>query len=69
VPTVSLTTALRLLIQESGLSKRCIARRAGVHYEIVLRFMRGERAVSMATADKILAALKVTCRLEKEAKT
>jgi plasmid maintenance system antidote protein VapI len=69
VPTVSLAMALRLLIQESGLSKRCIARRAGVHYEIVLRFMRSERAVSMATADKILAALNTTCKLEKEAKT
>ena len=66
---VPFSTALRLLIQESGMSRRCIAKRAGVHYQIVYRFMRGERMLAMDTADKILAALRVTCELKREEKT
>jgi DNA-binding LacI/PurR family transcriptional regulator len=51
------------------MSRRCIAKRAGVHYQIVYRFMRGERMLAMETADKILAALRVTCELKRDAKT
>lgn len=66
---MSLAMALRLLIQESGLSKRCIARRAGVHYQLVYRFMRGHGMLTMGNADKVISALNATCKLEREAKT
>lgn len=69
MPTVPFSLALRILIQESGLSRRCVAKRAGVHYQLVYRFMRGERMLSMETADKILTALRATCKLERDAKT
>jgi len=71
VPTVSVSIALalRVLIQESGWTAYKIARVARVNHRSIYRFMRNERMLDLDTADRVLRALKATCKLEREAKT
>ncbi len=53
---------LRQAFADSGLSRFELARRAGVSYAIVHRFIGGERDVTLKTASKLCGVLGVALR-------
>ena len=63
---MSLAVALLLLIQESGMSLRCIARRAGIDVAVLSRFKRGKTMPDLETCEKLLKALRATCEFKRE---
>jgi transcriptional regulator with XRE-family HTH domain len=54
LPTVSESLRLRL---ESGPSVRRLSRQSGVDRAVISRFKRGERSVTLETADRLASAL------------
>lgn len=48
---------LRTAIGQSGLTPYAVAKAAGIHPQIVGRWLKGERDLTLATADKIAAGL------------
>ena len=48
---------LRAAIRRSGLSQNEVARRAGIDPGMVNRFLHGTRSMTLATAEKVAAAL------------
>lgn len=58
MPT-DLTTQLRAAIAKDGRSAYQLARDSGVAQQIITRFMRGKRDVTLATAAKLAQALGV----------
>ncbi len=53
---------LREAFAESGLSRFELARRAGISYAIVHRFMGGDRTITLDTASKLANVLGVELR-------
>lgn len=56
-PPGPLTSALRKAIEASGWTSAELAGRSGVTAAVISRFRRGERDVTLATADKFAKAL------------
>ena len=56
-PSTDLGGQLRAAFAESGLSRFELARRAGVSYAIVHRFMGGDRTITLDTATKLADVL------------
>lgn len=54
-----LTDGLRELIRQSGMSTYELAARSGVDDAVISRFVRGERTITMDTADRLAVALKL----------
>lgn len=52
--------SLREAIRERGLTAYGAAKRAGVSVDAVQRFLNAERGLSLATVDKLAAALELT---------
>jgi plasmid maintenance system antidote protein VapI len=57
------TEALQQAIRDSGLRLREIARRADIDVGIVSRFLDGSRTMTLATAEKLAAALEVEVKI------
>lgn len=57
IPAVSISDAIRAEIERQGLTAYRVAKLAGLTPNIVSRFLSGERDITLATADKIFAAL------------
>ena len=53
---------LRAAFAESGLSRFELARRAGISYAIVHRFVGGDRDITLGTASKLCAVLGLELR-------
>ncbi|HKI36281.1 MAG TPA: helix-turn-helix transcriptional regulator [Gemmataceae bacterium] len=53
----NLAEALREAIRASGKSAGQLAASSGVDKGIITRFLRGERSITVETADKLIAAL------------
>ncbi len=58
-----MTTALRAAIKRDSRSQPVIAKAADVDKGILSRFVRGQRSMTLDTADRVCAALGVECRL------
>jgi len=65
----TMTTALRAAIQKDGRSLNKLGLAAGVNNGVLSRFMRGERDVTLSTADAICWGLGVDVRLVKPRRT
>ena len=50
-----MATILRQMIETSGQSQAAIARATGIAQPVLCRFVRGERDLTLRTADKLLA--------------
>ena len=59
---VDLAEQLRAAFTKSGLSRFELARRAGVSYAIVHRFIGGNRDITISTASKLADALGLELR-------
>ena len=59
-PPRSITEPLRAAIRMSELSMYELARESGVAHAVIARFVRGERDLLLATADRLAAALQLT---------
>jgi plasmid maintenance system antidote protein VapI len=55
-----ISRALRDTIRERGLTAYATAQRAGVSVDAVQRFLNRERGLTLATVDKLSAALELT---------
>jgi hypothetical protein len=55
-----ISRALRKTIRESGLTAYATAQKAGVSVDAVQRFLKHERGLTLATVDKLSAALELT---------
>jgi transcriptional regulator with XRE-family HTH domain len=55
-----ISRALRKTIRARGLSAYATAQRAGVSVDAVQRFLNHERGLTLATVDKLSAALELT---------
>ena len=60
--------AIRAEIRRQGISLLQLARRSGTDVGQLSRFMRDQRSITLDTADKLVAALDVTCRLVRRRK-
>ena len=60
--STDLAGQLRTAFAKSGLSRFEFARRAGISYAIVHRFIGGDRDVTLATASKMAAVLGLALR-------
>jgi len=58
----TLTDQLKAEIAASGLSGYMLAKLSGVPQPVVQRFLAGERGISLTTADKLAATLKLELR-------
>lgn len=63
---VDLAEQFRTAFTDSGLSRFKLARRAGVSYATVYRFMSGERSVTLDTASKLAEVLGLEMRPSKK---
>ena len=54
---LDLTEQLRAAVTETGESLYAVAKRAGISYAILHRFMAGKRSINLETADQIAQAL------------
>lgn len=63
--TTPMTDALREAIEKSGLTPYAISQASGVSQAILSRWLTGKRGITLDTADKIAAALGLTCSLRK----
>lgn len=52
-----LTDWLRAAIADSGLSSYAVAKAAGVSTQVVSRWLKGERDLTLGTADKVASGL------------
>ena len=57
-----LATQLRAAFRESQMSRFELARRAGISYAIIHRFVAGERGITLASASKIAGVLGMALR-------
>ena len=57
--TLTLSEQLRAAIAESGQSLQQLAQESGVDVAALSRFVRGERTLTMTTADRLAAYLKL----------
>ena len=55
--TLTITQAIQEAIRSSGLSRREIGRRAGVHHDVVARFVAGQRGIRGVAIDRLAEAL------------
>jgi plasmid maintenance system antidote protein VapI len=55
-----ISQALRKAIRERGLTAYAAARKAGVSVDAVQRFLKHQRGLTLATVDKLSAALELT---------
>ena len=55
-----ISRALRKTIRERGLTAYATAQQAGVSVDAVQRFLKHERGLTLATVDKLSAALELT---------
>ncbi len=55
-----ISQALRKTIRERDVTAYAVSKRAGVSVDAVQRFMNAERGLSLATVDKLAAALELT---------
>lgn len=60
-PEDSLSDALRKALRNCGLTTYEVAKRSGVSAILISRFVRGERDIRLATADKLARVL--DCRM------
>jgi transcriptional regulator with XRE-family HTH domain len=60
--TMPISQALRDTIRQRGLTAYAAAKRAGVSVDAVQRFLNGQRGLTLATADKLAAALCLVVR-------
>ena len=56
-----ISESLKKAIGESGLTRYEVAKRAGVSPQIITRFMRGQRGLSLVVVDRIGQALHLEC--------
>jgi hypothetical protein len=61
-PKRNVIEQLRQAIKDSSESEYAIGKGAGVHQSVVYRFMHEERDISLATAAKLCAYLKLDLR-------
>jgi plasmid maintenance system antidote protein VapI len=54
------STALRNAIRDEGLTAYAAAKRAGVSVDAVQRFLNQRRGLTLATVDKLAAAMRLT---------
>jgi transcriptional regulator with XRE-family HTH domain len=54
---IGLADAVRAAVKKSGLKLWQVAIRSGIDASVISRFMRNERDVTLATAEKLLQAL------------
>jgi hypothetical protein len=60
---------LKLVIRDSGLTHYAIGKAAGVAPDVILRFMVGERTLTLRTLDKIAGALRLRlCQVADDSK-
>ncbi len=59
---IDLGQQLRAAFAESGLSRFELARRAGISYAIVHRFIGGDRNITLGTASKLCQVLGLDLR-------
>ena len=52
-----LSVRLKAAVEDSGLSLFAISKRAGLNHSILERFVKGQRDLKLASADKLAAAL------------
>lgn len=57
---LDLAAQLRAAVAETGESLYAVAKRAGISYAILHRFMAGKRSINLETADQISKALGLT---------
>ena len=57
---LDLAEQLRSAVAETGESLYAVAKRAGISYAILHRFMAGKRSINLETADQITKALGLT---------
>ena len=57
---LDLAEQLRAAVAETGESLYAVAKRAGISYAILHRFMAGKRSINLETADQIAKALGLT---------
>ncbi len=50
---MSLSEQLRQAIQSSGRTIYAVSKESGVPYPVVYRFLKGERTITLVTADKL----------------
>lgn len=53
----AITDALRMAMKESGLSCYEMARRSGVNVAAILRFLAGERSMTLPSVDRLAEVL------------
>jgi plasmid maintenance system antidote protein VapI len=59
--------ALKTAIKESGLTNYAIAKAAGIHQQVLSRWLDGHRDLTLKSADKIAAAIGLkVCGTESE---
>lgn len=66
MPTATLLSQVRKLIEESGWTFYRVARVAKLSRQSVYRFMDGEQTLDAASIQKIVDALKATVKIERE---
>lgn len=63
--TMSLSEALKLMIEQSGYSNYQLSKLSGVSQAVLSRFTTGERDVTLETASKLASVLKAELRISK----
>lgn len=57
-----LENVLRMAVKVSGLTRYSVAKKAGVDVAVLLRFMSGQRTITLETAGKLAAFLDLELR-------
>ena len=65
-PSTDLGEQFRAAFAESGLSRFELARRAGISYAIVHRFMGSDRTITLDTASKLADVLGLELRVRRD---
>lgn len=60
-----MTDALRKAITDSGLTPYALSKASGVSQAVLSRWLSGKRGITLDTADRLAAALGLTCSLRK----
>ena len=68
IGSMNMSRALQDAIRKDGRSQGQIADAAGVDRGALSRFLRDQRSVTLDSADRLLGALKLDCRLVKRTK-
>jgi plasmid maintenance system antidote protein VapI len=62
---MSLSEALKLMIEQSGHSNYQLSKLSGVSQAVLSRFTTGERDITLETASKLASVLKAELRISK----